>query len=142
MIEDETAFPNVVHGEGYSTAHLDDLGERYGFRRVRRGLGIEAFGANAIVLPPRYEAGAHLHEQQEELYFIHAGQIEMEFGDGSVIALEPSSLVRVDPQTVRRLRNFGHEDAVVLAIGGKGGYVGRDGKLPEGEVREGGPLDA
>ena len=83
VIEDETAFPNVVHGDGYSTAHLDDLGEGYGFRQVRRGLGISAFGANAIVLPPRYEASAHLHEQQEELYFVHAGQVEMEFGDGT-----------------------------------------------------------
>ena len=66
----------------------------------------------------------------------------MEFGDGSVIALEPGSLVRVDADTVRRLRNFGHEDAVVLAIGGKDGYVGRDGKPPEGESRAGGPLTA
>jgi len=141
MIDDETTFPNVVHGDGYSTAHLNDLGEGYGFRRVRSGLGLSAFGANAIVLPPRYEAGAHQHEQQEELYFIHAGRVEMEFGDGTVISLEPGSLVRVDASTVRRLRNFGYEDATILAIGGKGGYVGRDGKLPEGEVREGGPLD-
>jgi mannose-6-phosphate isomerase-like protein (cupin superfamily) len=141
VIADENDFPDVVHGDGYSTAHLDALGDGYGFRRVRRGLGIEAFGANAIVLPPRYEAGAHQHEQQEELYFVHSGQVEMEFGDGSVITLEPGSLVRVDADTVRRLRNFGYEDAVVLAIGGKGGYVGRDGKLPEGEVRAGGPID-
>ena len=39
-------------------------------------------GANAIVLPPRYEAGAHLHETQEEIYFVHAGEVELEFGDG------------------------------------------------------------
>ena len=141
MIDDEKGFPDVVHGDGYSTAHLNDLGEGYGFRKVRRGLGVSAFGANAIVLPPRYEANAHLHEEQEELYFVHAGQVEMEFGDGAVIALEPGSLVRVDPRTVRRLRNFGYEDAIVLAIGGKGGYVGRDGKPPEGETRAPGPLD-
>lgn len=141
MIDDEQTFPNVVAGDGYTTAHLDDLGEGYGFRRVRRGLGVEAFGANAIVLPPRYEAGAHLHERQEELYFIHSGDVEMEFGDGSVVKLRPGSLVRVDPPTVRRLRNFGHEDATILIVGGKGGYVGRDGALPEGETRAGGPLD-
>ena len=141
MIADESDFPDVVHGQGYSTAHLDQLGDGYGFRKIRRGLGVSAFGANAIVLPPRYEANAHLHKEQEELYFVHAGHVEMEFGDGSVIALEPGSLVRVDPRTVRRLRNFGYEDAVVLAIGGKGGYVGHDGKLPPGEVRAGGPLD-
>lgn len=137
----EQDFPNVVRGEGHASAHLDDLGEGYGFRRVRRGLGVEAFGVNAIVLPPRYEAGAHLHETQEELYFVHAGQIELEFGDGSVAQLGPGGVAKVDAPTVRRLRNVGNEDATVLVVGGHGGYVGRDGKLPEGETREGGPLD-
>jgi hypothetical protein len=28
---------------------------------------------------------------------------------------------------------------VILAVGGKDGYVGRDGRLPEGEERGGGP---
>jgi mannose-6-phosphate isomerase-like protein (cupin superfamily) len=141
VIADESDFPDVVHGDGYSTAHIDALGDGYGFRKIRRGLGVSAFGANAIVLPPRYEANAHLHKEQEELYFVHAGHVEMEFGDGTVISLEPGSLVRVDPLTVRRLRNFGSEDAVVLAIGGKDGYVGRDGAPPEGEARPPGPID-
>ena len=135
-------FPNVISGDGYAAANLDDLGDGYGFRRIRRGLGVEAFGANAIVLPPRYETGAHLHETQEELYFVHAGEIEMEFGDGSVVTFGPGGVARVDAPTVRRLRNVGQVDAVVLVVGGKDGYIGRDGKLPEGESRAGGPLDS
>jgi hypothetical protein len=36
---------------------------------------------------------------------------------------------------VRNLRNVSDsEDAVYLAIGGKGGYIGRDGHVPEGET--------
>ena len=124
----------VIEGEGYSVAHLDDLGEGYGFRKVRRELGVEAFGANAIVLPPSYDAGAHFHDQQQELYFVHSGRVSIEFGDGTVHELGPGGIARVDPATVRRLRNLSDsEDAVYLAIGGKGGYVGRDGRLPEGE---------
>jgi hypothetical protein len=40
----------------------------------------------------------------------------------------------VDAPTVRKVRNVGDEDAVYLVVGGKDGYVGRDGRLPEGET--------
>ena len=39
------------------------------------------------------------------------------------------------------IASLGYEDAVVLAIGGKDGYVGRDGAPPEGEARPPGPID-
>ena len=61
--------------------------------------------------------------------------MEIEFGDGSVHRLGPGGLARVDAPTVRRLRNVGEGDAVYLCAGGKGGYVGRDGRMPEGEER-------
>jgi uncharacterized cupin superfamily protein len=131
----------VVEGVGYTVAPLEALGEGYGFRKIRRALGVEAFGVNAIVMPPRYEAGAHFHDQQEELYFVHAGLIELEFGDGTVQRLGPGGLARVAATTIRRLRNVAHEDSVVLVVGGSGGYVGRDAHLPEGEQRAGGPID-
>ncbi|HVP03583.1 MAG TPA: cupin domain-containing protein [Solirubrobacteraceae bacterium] len=131
----------VIEGAGYTVGSLDALGEGYGFRKIRRALGVEAFGVNAIVLPPRYQAGAHFHDEQEELYFVHAGLVELEFGDGTVQRLAPGGLARVAATTIRRLRNVAHEDAVVLVVGGKGGYVGRDAHLPEGEQRAGGPID-
>jgi quercetin dioxygenase-like cupin family protein len=124
----------IVEGEGYAVAHLDDLGEGYGFRKIRKPLGVEAFGANAIVLPPSFETGRHLHEEQQELYFVHSGRVAIEFGDGSSHELGPGGIARVDAPTVRRLRNLSDsEDAVYVVVGGKGGYVGRDGKLPDGE---------
>ena len=60
---------------------------------------------------------------------------EFEFGDGSTAEAGPGGLVRVDPQTPRRVRNLSDsEEAVYLVVGGKGGYVGRDGHLAPGET--------
>ena len=133
----------TVAGDGYAVANLDGLGEGYGFRKIRRGLGVSAFGVNAIVLPPSYETARHLHEEQEELYFVHSGTVEFEFGDGSTQVLGPGGLARVDASTVRMVRNLSDtEDAVYLIVGGKDGYVGRDGKLPEGETSRFGPPGA
>lgn len=128
-------YPGVTVGEGYAVGTLEDLGEGPGFRKVRKGLGVTAFGVNAIVMPEGYESGMHFHDEQEELYFVHRGTMEIEFGDGSVHRLEEGALARVDAATVRKLRNVGEGDAIYLCAGGKDGYVGRDGRLPEGETR-------
>ncbi|HMD56094.1 MAG TPA: cupin domain-containing protein [Solirubrobacteraceae bacterium] len=126
-------YPNVTTGDGYAVGHLDDLGEGPGFRKVRKGLGVTAFGVNAIVLPSGIETGFHYHDEQEELYFVHRGAIEMEFGDGSVQRLGEGAMARVDAATVRKIRNNGDVEAIYLVAGGKDGYVGRDGRVPEGE---------
>jgi mannose-6-phosphate isomerase-like protein (cupin superfamily) len=122
---------DVITGDGWAVAHLESLGDGPGFRKIRSALGITAFGMNAIVLPPGIETGRHFHERQQEVYFLHAGRIEIEFGDGATQTLEPGGLARVDPATVRRIRNVGDVDAVYVAVGGDGGYVGRDGHVPE-----------
>jgi uncharacterized cupin superfamily protein len=129
----------VTEGDGYAVANIDALADGPGFRKIRRVLGVTAFGVNAIEIPPGYETPRHFHEEQEELYFVHRGRIEMEFGDGSNQVLGPGGLARVDAATVRKIRNVGDEPAVYVIAGGKDGYVGRDGRLPEGEERRFGP---
>jgi mannose-6-phosphate isomerase-like protein (cupin superfamily) len=129
----EQEFPDVQGGEGYAVGSLEDLGDGPGFRKVRRGLGVTAFGVNAIVLPPGVETGFHYHDEQEELYFVHEGTIEMEFGDGAVQELRAGTFARVDAATVRAIRNRGETDAIYVIAGGKDGYVGRDGRVPPGE---------
>jgi hypothetical protein len=57
----------------YSIASLDELGEGYGFRKIRKPLGVTAFGVNALVFPPGYEGPNHYHDTQDELYFVHRG---------------------------------------------------------------------
>jgi mannose-6-phosphate isomerase-like protein (cupin superfamily) len=132
-MEASTEYPKVTRGEGYAIAHLDDLGDGPGFRKVRKGLQVTAFGVNAIILPPGVETGFHYHDVQEELYFVHQGTIEMEFGDGSVERLSAGGMARVDAATVRKIRNVGDVEAIYLCAGGKGGYIGRDGRVRPGE---------
>ena len=129
------AVREPVEGDGFTVANLDGVGEGYGFRKIRSALGISEFGVNALVLPPGLETGFHLHERQQELYFVHAGEIEIEFGDGTKHRLGPGGLARVDAPTHRKIRNVGEGDAVYVIVGAEGGYVGRDGLLPEGEQR-------
>jgi mannose-6-phosphate isomerase-like protein (cupin superfamily) len=119
----------IVSTDGYSVASLDALGEGWGFRKIRRPLGVTAFGINAIVLPPGYDTNNHYHEQQEETYFVHQGRIAITFGDGTTHELGPGGIARVAPQTVRRLRNVGDGDAIYVCVGGKDGYVERDGVM-------------
>ena len=126
---------DTTKGEGYVVANLDDLGEGPGFRKIRSALGVNAFGVNAIVLPPSYSTGSHYHEEQEELYFLHRGEVEIEFNDGTKHRLKPGGLAWVDAPTHRKVHNLSDsEDAVYVVVGGKDGYVGRDGNLAPGET--------
>lgn len=117
----------ITAGPGYAVGNLDAIGAGPGFRKIRRELGVTAFGMNAIVLPPGYDTGSHYHEHQEETYFVHSGRIAITFGDGTTHELDPGGLARVDATTVRNVRNIGSGDAIYVIVGGKDGYVGRDG---------------
>ena len=112
----------------YAISSLDELGEGYGFRKIRSALGVTAFGANALVMAPGYEGFLHYHDTQDELYFVHQGTARFEVG-GETRDLGPGSLVHVESTTPRRFSNAGDDDLVVLVVGGKGGYVERDGNL-------------
>ena len=123
----------TITGDGWAVGSIDAMGEGPGFRKVRTELGVTAFGVNAIVIPPGYSSRRHYHERQQELYFVHRGTIEFSLGDGGTQTLGPGGFARVDPATVRSLRNTSDsEDAVYVCVGGADGYVGRDGLLPEG----------
>lgn len=125
----------ITKGDGYAVANLADLGDGPGFRKIRKELGVTAFGVNAIVLPPSYETGSHYHDEQEELYFLHSGEVEFTFGDGSTQRLSAGGLARVDAPTHRKIKNLSDsEEAIYLVVGGKDGYVGRDGNLSPGET--------
>jgi len=124
---------DTVQGDGFAVGSLDGLGEGHGFRKIRGGLGVTAFGVNALVFPPGFGAPPHFHDHQEELYFVHSGTLGIRFGgeDGEEHLLEAGGLARVDAATVRAIRNASEtEDMVVLVVGGKDGYVGRDGHRP------------
>jgi mannose-6-phosphate isomerase-like protein (cupin superfamily) len=131
----------VSEGDGWAVApHARAFGEGYGVRKVRQGIGVTEFGVNLITIPPGYETGTHAHESQQEMYFVHRGAIEMRFGDGGRAEIQAGGAARVDPSTVRGIRNLSDtEDAQYLVVGAAGGYVGRDGVVPEGETAPRGP---
>ena len=132
----------MTDGDGYTVSSLDRMGDGYGFRKVRHALGVTAFGINALVLPSGYASGVHFHDEQEETYFVHQGEVEFLFGDGTTHLLGPGGMARVAPHVHRGVRNAGEGDAIVLVAGGKDGYVGRDGHAVGGDSRRGGPPGA
>jgi mannose-6-phosphate isomerase-like protein (cupin superfamily) len=114
---------------GHAFGSLDELGEGPGFRKIRRALGVSAFGVNAIVFPPAYLGFLHYHERQDELYFVHRGTARFEVG-GQTRELGPGGLCHVESTTPRRVSNASEdEELVVLVVGAAEGYVGRDGQM-------------
>ena len=118
---------------GYAFGSIDEVGEGYGFRSVRRALGVTAFGVNAVVMAPGYDGFLHYHDTQDELYLVHSGRARVEVG-GEVRELGPGGLLHVESTTPRKVSNASDdEDLVLLVVGGKDGYVERDGHLVDPE---------
>jgi mannose-6-phosphate isomerase-like protein (cupin superfamily) len=117
---------------GYSISSLDELGEGYGFRKIRQPLGVTAFGVNALVFPPRYEGPNHFHDTQDELYFVHRGTAVFTI-DGEEHTVAEGGVVHVESTTPRMIRNAGDDDLVLYIVGGKDGYVERDGHVVSDE---------
>jgi mannose-6-phosphate isomerase-like protein (cupin superfamily) len=117
----------------YAFGSLDELGDGPGFRKVRRALDVKAFGVNGIVMPPGMEGFEHFHYEQDELYFVHRGRARVEIG-GDTHELGEGGLLYVESTTPRKVSNASDtEELVLLVVGGKGGYVERDGMLVDPE---------
>ncbi|MDX6407294.1 MAG: hypothetical protein QOE13_365 [Gaiellaceae bacterium] len=118
---------------GYAVSSLDELGEGPGFRKVRGALGVTAFGVNGVVYPPGFVGFQHWHDEQDELYFVHRGRARVQVGD-DVQELGEGGLLHVESTTPRLISNASDsEDLVLLIVGGKDGYVERDGHLVDME---------
>ena len=123
----------------YTGARYDEMPSLWdGFAHlVRPGLGLSAFGANVMNLPPDYETKAHTESDsgQEELYVALEGSGAVLIGEERErVALDPERAVRVAPTTSRILAS-GPGGMRVLIIGGVPGqaYV-----APEWSGGEGG----
>jgi len=111
-------------------------GER--FVTLRRELGVSSFGINLIVLEPRQRGRIHNHERQEEVYVVLEGELTLGLDGGVEHVLRPGRAVRVSPGVRRQLVNASATRLVLLALGGSGEHVGRDGHAWE-SWQEGGP---
>ena len=110
----------------HTFSSIDELGEGPGFRKVRAPLGVTAFGVNAIVLAAGYPGFFHYHDTQDELYFVHRGRVLVEVED-ETRELGEGGLFHCEATTPRKVSNPFDEEAIVFVIGGKDGYVPRDG---------------
>ena len=103
---------------GSSIEALPDKWDGF-LRMVRPGLGITAFGANIMNLPPDYTTRSHDESRsgQEELYvrLAGAGWIVLD-AEGERLPLDEEHLAAVGPGTSRALAS-GPEGLRVLIIG-------------------------
>jgi len=113
---------------GYSIASLDELGDGHGFRKVRQQLGVTAFGVNWLVYPPGGEGVLHYHDRQDELYLVFRGTAKFTV-DGQEHVVGEGGIVHVESTTPRLVANAGDDDLYLFVVGGKDGYVERDGQL-------------
>ena len=104
----------------YAAMAIDELPTLWdGFAKlVRAGLGITAFGANIMDLPPDYCTASHDEAEsgQQELYLALAGSGSVGI-EAAQLPLDPDHVVRVDAGTARALSS-GPEGLRVLCIGG------------------------
>jgi uncharacterized cupin superfamily protein len=114
--------PSSLSAKGSAIDDLPGLWDGFA-RLVRAGLGLTAFGANVMNLPPDYATKAHDESAsgQEELYVRLAGAGWVVLGDdGERLPLDADHLAAVGPGVTRTLAS-GPEGLRVLVVGAPAG---------------------
>jgi uncharacterized cupin superfamily protein len=110
---------------GYQVAAIEEMPQLYDgfFKLVRSGLGITAFGAQIMDLPPGHTTRSHDESAtgQQELYVGMRGSGEVIIGDER-LPLDPDHMVRVDAGNGRVVA-AGPDGLRVLCIGSVPGGV-------------------
>ena len=118
---------------GHAFGSLDELGEGYGFRKIRAPLGVTAFGVNAIVMPPGYTGSTTTTTRRTSSTSSTPGQARVEVeGEERVLGPAGSSMPSRRRRAGCRTRSE-TEDLVMLVVGGKGGL--RRARRPHGRRR-------
>jgi hypothetical protein len=114
---------------GYSTSQIDDLPQIWdGWGKlIREGLGLSAFGVNAIDVPPDTRCLDHTEAttRQEELYTALRGSGTLLIGEGDDadaerVVVTSETVTRVAPETRRRFLS-GPDGCRLLVVGGVAG---------------------
>jgi mannose-6-phosphate isomerase-like protein (cupin superfamily) len=96
------------------------------FQSLRRELRVRSFGMNLIRLAPRQRGRIHAHDHQEEVYLVLDGELTLVI-ESTEHVLGRDQLARVGATVRHQLVNAGTEPLILLALGGAGDHVGRDG---------------
>ena len=100
------------------------------FISLRRQLGISSFGLNVLIFKPRQRGRIHRHREQEEVYIVLRGTLTVAL-EGEELDVSEGEALRVAPEVRRQLVNRGEVPVVLVALGGAGDHVGRDGEAFE-----------
>ena len=108
----------------YTVADADDVEGR--FKKIRAALGVSAFGINQVDLPAGFD-GYPDHDEletgHEEVFYCLRGSGTIRV-DGDEIELAPGRVVRVTPESSRKIV-AGADGISVLAIGAPAGARGK-----------------
>ena len=121
----------------HAFSSLDELGRRPRLPQGPRSRSaITAFGVNGVVYPPGFPGVSHYHDTQDELYFVHSGTAKVR---GRRRGADRSA--RAASSTSSRRRRAGSRtpatrSSCCSSIGGKDGYVERDGHVMSDEDLE------
>jgi uncharacterized cupin superfamily protein len=102
---------------GYTKGHLDEFERAGGWALMRRGLGVSAFGINAVDIPPGERIPEHdeTERDQEEVFLVLEGSPALVI-DGEEHPAPRGTCVRLDPGNRRTVVNTGSEPARVLIV--------------------------
>lgn len=127
----ESVTDKIVRGERWAAARtLDDLGDGM-FRRVRQQLDLTAFGMNVKVMQPGSSSKTHWHTEQEEIIFVHDGEITVVLGDDSLTELGPGAIVKIGPMQPHQVFVTSDQPAIIVMMGGKDGVVEGDAEFAQ-----------
>jgi len=104
----------------YTAKRIGDMEAGFGggFIKARAELGVTAFGLQVIQMPPGYENYPdhdHAESGQEEVFAVLSGSGWMDI-EGERVEMEPDMLVRVGPDTKRKVYS-GPEGLRMLVVG-------------------------
>lgn len=107
----------------YTVRRIEEVPDVLGDYPGEMRMMASALGAEQVAFTyrrmPQHTGGkgsyGHRHKEQEEIYFVASGRLQLELGD-EVIELEKGAAVRVAPETWRSVWNEEPEDAELVIV--------------------------
>ena len=107
----------MTEGDGFTIVHRDEMERTGNWTLARRSLGVTSFGINMVEIPPGESIPEHdeTGRDQEEVFIVLTGAPTLVI-DGSDHPAREGTLVRLDPERRRTVRNDGDAAALVLIV--------------------------
>jgi mannose-6-phosphate isomerase-like protein (cupin superfamily) len=113
----------IPPGEGHRLGNVEFLA---------RTVDTPRFNFQIIEIAPGRVLEAHVHEGEDDAFYILSGELTFEFGD-RVVAAPPGTFVLAPPGVEHGFRNDGAEPVRMLNIHAPAGFDRRIG-LPDGDA--------